>query len=147
MASRTRPSNRTGGDRSTADLSAARWLAPSPPMTPKAGLVSFAQRQDGQLLTRNGARKGLWHHGQPLGEERQDPFQGGAGRVPRLVDEIEGQHRMRPSRDPIRVSPRGVDLDALEGVAQFAAERLEPLWRRALVGAEAEPEHAQPVAD
>jgi len=81
----------------------------------------------------------------PLDEEGDDPVERGAGRVAGFVDEVDGQHRVRPGWDAERVAWRGVDLDALEGIAERASQGLEPLGGRYLVVGEAQPERAQPV--
>ena len=52
---------------------------------------------------------------QLLGQKRQDPVEGNPGRMPRLVDEGDREHRVRRRRDPGRVARRRVDLDPLEG--------------------------------
>jgi hypothetical protein len=63
-----------------------------------------------------------------------------------LIHQLDGQHRMRPGRDLVGVAGRGVDLDPLEGGAQLAAQRLEPLSRAAPIRREPQPEHAQHTA-
>jgi hypothetical protein len=42
--------------------------------------------------------------------------------VPGFVDEVDGQHGVRPGRDAVRVAGGRVDLDALERLAQGAAQ-------------------------
>jgi hypothetical protein len=61
------------------------------------------------------------------------------------VDQVDGQHRVRPGGDAVRVAGREVDLDPLEAIAQLTAKRGEPLAGAAPVGGEAQPEHAQPL--
>jgi hypothetical protein len=78
-------------------------------------------------------------------QERHDSIQRGPGGVPRLVDEIDRQHRMRLRGDPVGIAWRGVDFDALEGLAERLAQRLESLRRTGLVARETQPEDAQPL--
>jgi hypothetical protein len=82
---------------------------------------------------------------QLLSQERQDPVEGDPGRMPRLVDEGDREHRVRRRRDASRVARRRVDLDPLEGCPERRPQRLEPLRRATPVLGEPEPEHAQAV--
>src|SRR5215831_11248700 len=41
---------------------------------------------------------------EPLGQERQHPVQRGPGGVTGLVDQVDGEHRVRPLTDAVRVA-------------------------------------------
>lgn len=82
---------------------------------------------------------------QALVEEPQDAVQGGPGRMASLIDQVDGQHRVRPGRDGVGVAGGGVDLDGFEGGAQLAAQGGEPLGRAAPIGGEPQPQQAQPT--
>jgi len=65
--------------------------------------------------------------------------------MPRLVNEGDREHRVRPQRDTSRVARRRVDLDTLEGCPERRPQGLESFrWSTPVVG-EPEPEHAQVV--
>ena len=64
---------------------------------------------------------------------------------PFAVDEILREHAMRDALDPVRVARAGVDLDALEPIAELVAEAIEARLRAEGVVGEAEPEHAKLV--
>lgn len=83
---------------------------------------------------------------QLLGQKRQNPVEGDPGRMPRLVDEGDREHRVRRRRDTRRVARRRVDLDSIEGRPEPRPEGLESLRRATPVVGEPEPEHAQAVA-
>ena len=69
---------------------------------------------------------------EPFIQEGEDAVECRAGRVAGLIDEVDGEHGGRSSRDTERLSWRGVDLDALEGVAIGVSQRFEPLGRASL---------------
>src|SRR6266511_3154353 len=79
-------------------------------------------------------------------EERHDPVQRRSCGVTWLVHQVHGEHRVSSSRDAVRVARRGVDLDALEAVAQLAAQGLEALRGAPLVPGKAQPQDGQPLA-
>lgn len=54
---------------------------------------------------------------------RHDAVQRRARGVAGLVGEIDGQHRVRACEDAVQVAGRGVDLDALEALAELTARR------------------------
>ena len=62
---------------------------------------------------------------QPFPEEGDDSVERGAGRVTRLVNQVDGQHGVRPRTDAKRIARRRVDLDAFERVAKGASQRFE----------------------
>src|SRR5215207_2856768 len=62
-------------------------------------------------------------------EQVEDPVEGGAGRVPGLVDEVLGQDRVGVARDAVGVAGARVDPDADECVAQLVAQAGETLVR------------------
>ncbi len=65
------------------------------------------------------------------------------GRVTRLVDEMLGQHRVRPLRVAVRVAIRRIDVDADEVVAELLAQAGESFWWDEGVAGEAKAEHGQ----
>src|SRR5664280_1593097 len=65
--------------------------------------------------------------------------------MPRLVDEVLGEHRVGNPAQPVGVARRGVDLDADKPVAELLAQPLEPLGRHETVTGEPQTECADAV--
>src|SRR5262245_20047907 len=82
---------------------------------------------------------------EPDPEEGEDLPERGVRRMAGLVDEVESQHRVRASREPMRVPGRGIDLHGDEAVAELSTQRVEPLARHGGIGGEPQPEHARAV--
>jgi hypothetical protein len=83
---------------------------------------------------------------EPFIQEGEDAVECCAGRVAGFIDEVDGEHGWRSIRDTERVSWRGADLDALEGVAMGVSQRFEPLGRASLTLVNRSPEDTQSVA-
>src|SRR5664280_351055 len=75
----------------------------------------------------------------------QHLVQGLPGGMPRLVDEVLGEHRVGNPAQPVGVARRGVDLDADKPVAELLAQPLEPLGRHETVTGEPQTECADAV--
>src|SRR4051812_39883351 len=84
---------------------------------------------------------------QAAAEELEHLVEGLARRVPGLVHQVVGQHRVGVLADPPGVALRGVDLDADEAVAQLPPQRLEPGVGDGAILGEPQPEHAGAVGD